>query len=91
MTKTKVASVIGLWLDRGHETMWIVSRDQMNESGQAEYTRTVATYSEDDYADAKIHAIDLAQQGCYCVIQTEADQSQTCIYQPEGAVNPLGA
>jgi hypothetical protein len=86
-------NVIGLWLDESSDpdgdTVWIVSRDTMNSKGQAETTRTVATYSPDDYADARLHAEELALHSDLCVIETQADQSQECIYQPEGAINPL--
>lgn len=88
------ANVIGLWLDTTSDPRnpaWIVSRDSMNARGEAETTRTVATYSEDDYADAKAHAKELAMAGELCVIETQADQTQECIYQIGGAVNPLAS
>lgn len=86
-TETKV---IGLWLDStSGEPTWIVSRDRMNARGEAETTTTVATYAEDDYADALAFAKDLAQRSDLCVIETGTDNSQECIYQPEGAANPI--
>ena len=84
--------VIGLWLDTTDgEPTWIVSRDEMNAKGQAETTRTVATYAEDDYADALAHAKELAVAGELCVIETQADQTQECVYQVNDAANPLAA
>lgn len=87
--KTQSAKVIGLWQDVTDEGQWIVSRDTMNQRGEAETTKTIAVYESEDYADAKIHAIDLAQQSDCCVVETDTHQRQTCIYQPEGAINPL--
>lgn len=87
----KTTKVIALWLDKmsnadGPE--WIVSRETMDRRGNAGSTRTVARYSENDYADALAHAQELAVAGKLCVIQTFRDVPD-CIYQPEGAINPL--
>ena len=88
-TKT-TAKVIGLWLDEtsdGDRPAWIVSRDRMNERGEAETTDTMEWRNLDDYEDAyeqaKEVALELARKDGLCVIQTEADQSQTCIYAPK--------
>lgn len=89
MATTKV---IGLWLDTTSEpgvAAWIVSRDRMNSRGEAETTSTVATYGEDDYADALAHAKELALASELCVIETQADNSQQCIHQVNNAPNPL--
>lgn len=89
MNATKV---IGLWLDttNGNEG-WIVSRDEMNSHGETLVSRTVAVYDVDDYADALAFAKDLAQRSELCLIETAADgdNQQECIYQPDGAINPL--
>lgn len=85
----KTQKVIGLWLDT--TSTWIISRDEIycDGSGENASNRTVVTYATEDYADAKAHAIDLAQQSDLCVIKTNEDQTQECIYQPEGQSNPL--
>lgn len=91
MTATKTtAKVIGLWLDETSDSdrpAWIVSRDRMNANGEAETTDTMEWRNLDDYDDAyeqaKEVALELARKDGLCVIQTEANQSQTCIYAPK--------
>lgn len=85
---TKTTKVIGLWLDTTSDSdpAWIVSRDRMTERGEAVTTDTVGWWALDDYDDAYERAlalaIELARKDGLCVIQTEADQTQTCIYAP---------
>lgn len=88
MTGT-TAKVIGLWLDESEpgKEAWIVSRDEMDEMGRAITTSTVECRGlgdhEDAYEQAFEVALDLARKDGLCVIRTEADQGQTCVYAPK--------
>jgi hypothetical protein len=93
-TNDKTTKVIGLWLDTtsdapGDGGTWIVSRDEMYDNGEAATTRTVKMFPTDEYDAARAYAVELADKEGRCVIETEMDNTQACIYQPSGAVNPL--
>lgn len=87
---TKAEKVIGIWLDQTSdpdEPAWIVSRDRMNEKGEAETTDTVEWRNVNEHDDAceqaKEVAIELARKEGLCVVQTEGDQSQSVVYAPK--------
>jgi hypothetical protein len=93
-TNDKTTKVIGLWLDTTSDSphdggTWIVSRDRMYSNGEAETTLTAKTFATDEYDAARAYAVELADKEGRCVIETEMDNTQACIYQPSGAVNPL--
>lgn len=94
--KTATQQVIGLWLDTTSDAphdggTWIVSRDEIYADGTGENASnaTVATFATDQYDAARAKAIELAIELGLCVIETNEDQTQECIYRPEGQPNPL--
>lgn len=79
MTTTKE---IGLWLDKASEDEphWIVSRDDESSS------HTIASYSEEDYADALIHAKDECHRTGCPVVQTDQHGNRETIYSIDRAI-----
>lgn len=77
----KTTKVIGLWLDRTSDPtnpQWIVSRDTMNENGEAETTSTLYIMANYDRAEAA--AIELARKESIPVVLTRDDNTQECVY-----------
>jgi hypothetical protein len=74
---TTTTKSIGLWLDTtsSDEPKWVVSRDDESTS------RTVATFAEDDYADALILAKDESQRTGYPVIGTDQHGNRETVYE----------
>jgi hypothetical protein len=79
----KTRKVIGLWLDSdsGEEPAWIVSRDLMNERGEAETTHTVSVFPRDRYNDAYDEAMRIGERDGLTVIETHEHGTQTIHYE----------
>jgi hypothetical protein len=90
-TTTKTQKVIGLWLDEtsGTGRAWIVSRDDMNTRGEAEYSQTIEWRNVDDHEDAyeqaREVALEVARKEGLCVIETEGG-AQATVYAPKRIV-----
>lgn len=85
MILSKTERVIGLWLDAigGDEPKWVVSRDRMAPTGEAETSTTVGLFDEGDYDAARSWAVELARKDGVKVVQTETDGTQTIAFDPE--------
>lgn len=78
----KPGNVIGLWVDQvsEEESHWIVSRDRVNELGEAETTETVRVFAESDYREARDAAVGLAIKEGVPVILTRYAGQHECIW-----------
>lgn len=92
LTKEKTEEVIGLWYDTDSEMnqynpAWIVSKDEMNEKGEAHGTRTLEWRNINDYDDAydqaKEVAIETARKKNLSVIETDEEGKQSVVYSPK--------
>lgn len=77
----KTNKTIGLWIDSTDgEPVWVVSRDTETTSD------TVATFDQQDYADALLLAKDECQRTGYPVIKIDQHGNRETIYEIDSPV-----